>query len=116
MSNQKSHSLDRQIDWDDAKTNSYMLQRWVSMLGPGAAFVENEITNRFGTEVSSDKNLMYHALSVFAPRFSKFPRYLKAGKQSEKRKTNKELDAEAEAMELTERERAMYDAALADQR
>lgn len=112
ISNQKSHSLDKRIDWDDVKTSSYMLQRWISMLGPGATFVENEVTNKIGVDTTSDKSLMYHALSTFAPRCKKFPKYLKVVKTTKKKKPDKELDEDAERLELTERERNLYDAML----
>lgn len=116
ISNQKSHSLDKRIDWDDVKTSSYMLQRWISMLGPGATFVENEVTNKIGVDTTSDKSLMYHALSAFAPRCKRFPKYLKIVKTAEKKKPDKELDEEANRLELTEHERNLYDAMLSVRR
>jgi len=107
----KSQNLDERLDWDDIDTSAFMLQRWVSMTSPTNASLINIFSNTAGTPISSDKNMMYHLLSAFCQPYKKKTQYLKRNKR-EQNDRNEELDREATEMNLSHRERSMYDDTL----
>ena len=69
------------------------------------------ISNRVGTEVSTDEKLMYHLLSSFAQPYKKRLQYPKRQKM-ESKESNDVLDAEAVRLNLSKKDRQMYDRQL----